>query len=108
VTLELAGFEQAIHTPPRALATMLHRSVALVHGAEDAWADPAESVLLEASLADAGTRPRRWLVAGSGHDLAEAPDDLIGQLAGDLAERIAPVELPPVLVAIEEMGDGVR
>ena len=79
-----------------------------MHGAEDAWADPDESVLLEAALADAGTRPRRWLVEGSDHDLAETSDDLIGELAGDLAARIVPVELPPVLVAIEEMGDGVR
>ena len=108
VTLELAGIEQAIHTPPRALATMLHRSVALVHGADDAWADPDESVLLDAALADAGNSPRRWLVEGSGHELAEASNDLIGELAGDLAARIVPVELPPVLVAIEEMGDGVR
>ena len=107
-TLELAGFEQAIHTPPRALATMLHRSVTLVHGADDAWADPDESVLLEASLADAGNDPRRVLVEGAGHDLAEAADDVMGELSGDLAARIVPVELPPVLVAIEEMGDGVR
>ena len=61
-----------------------------------------------AHLADAGNDPQRRLVEGSGHDLAEASDDLIGELAGDLAARIIPVELPPVLVAIEEMGDGVR
>ena len=30
----LAGVEQAIHTPALALATMLRRSVALVHGAK--------------------------------------------------------------------------
>ena len=42
------AIEQAIHTPPLALATMLHRSVTLVHGAADAWADPDESVLLAA------------------------------------------------------------
>ena len=35
-------------------------------------------------------------------------DGLIGELAADLAVRLLPVELPPVLVAIEEMGDGVR
>jgi pimeloyl-ACP methyl ester carboxylesterase len=108
VHLELSGVEQAIHTPPLALATMLHRSVSLVHGADDAWADPDESVLLEAALADGGNRPGRRLVAAAGHDLAEADDDLIGELAADLASRIAPVELPPVLMAIEEMGNGVR
>jgi hypothetical protein len=47
-------------------------------------------------------------VAGAGHDLAEADDALIGELAGDLAARIAPRELPPVLLAIEEMGGGVQ
>jgi pimeloyl-ACP methyl ester carboxylesterase len=108
LTLELAGVEQAIHTPSLALATMLHRSVALVHGADDAWADPDESVLLQAALTEAGNRPERWLVAGARHDLAQAPEALIGEVAADLAARIAPVELPPVLVAIEEMGDGVR
>jgi hypothetical protein len=108
LTLGLAGVEQAIHTPPLALATMLHRSVTLVHGAEDAWSDPGESVLLEGVLADGGNNPRRWQVDGCGHDLAEAPDGLIGELADDLVARILPVELPPVLVAIEEMGNGVR
>lgn len=108
VTLDLAGVEQAIHTPPLALATMLHRSVTLVHGAQDTWADPDESVLLESALADGGNSPRRQLAEQSGHDLAEARDDVIGDLADDLAARIVPVELPPVLVAIEEMGNGVR
>jgi pimeloyl-ACP methyl ester carboxylesterase len=106
--LELAGVEQAIHTPPLALATMLHRSVSVVHGADDAWADPDESVLLKDALADGGNQPSRWLVAGEGHDLAGADDELIGELAEDLASRILPVELPPVLVAIEEMGNDVR
>ena len=108
VTLGLAGIEQAIHTPPIALATMLHRSVALVHGAHDAWADPEESALLEAALAHGGNQPTRRAVDATGHDLAGAPGELIGEIADDLAARIAPVELPPVLVAIEEMGDGVR
>jgi pimeloyl-ACP methyl ester carboxylesterase len=108
VTLELAGVEQAIHTPPIALATMLHRSVTLVHGTDDVTADPDESLLLEAALRDAGNAPRRRQVAGVGHELAEAPDELIVEIADDLAARILPVELPPVLMAIEEMGDGVR
>jgi pimeloyl-ACP methyl ester carboxylesterase len=103
-TLSLAPFEQAIRTPPLALATMLHRSVTLVHGSADAWTDPEESTLLAASLASAGEAPRIWMIAGAGHDLAEASHDQIGELATDLAERLLPRDLPPVLVAIEEMG----
>jgi alpha-beta hydrolase superfamily lysophospholipase len=108
VNLDLAATEQAIHTPPLALASMLHRSVDLVHGDDDAWADPDESALLEAVLVEGGNRPRRRLVTAAGHDLAEASDVLIATLAADLAARLLPTELPPVLVAIEEMGDGVR
>ena len=104
VTLALAPFEQAIHTPSLALATMLHRSVSLVHGAADAWTDPEESTLLAAALAGAGNEPRTRLVPGAGHDLAEASDQLIGEIAADLAERLLPRDLPPVLLAIEEMG----
>lgn len=103
VTLALAPFEQAIHTPSLALATMLHRSVTLVHGASDGWSDPEESTLLAAALADAGNEPRTRIVAGAGHDLAEASDQLIGEIAADLAERLLPRDLPPVLLAIEEM-----
>ncbi|HEX6473907.1 MAG TPA: hypothetical protein VF114_02325, partial [Candidatus Limnocylindria bacterium] len=108
VQLALAGVEQAIHTPPLALATMLHRSVSLVHGTDDVWADPEESVLLADALAEGDNEMARRLVAGAGHDLAQAPDALIGEMAADLAARIRAVELPPVLVAIEEMTDGVR
>jgi hypothetical protein len=103
-TLALAPFEQEIRTPSLALATMLHRSVSLVHGAADAWSDPEESTLLAAALAGAGNEPRTRLVAGAGHDLAEASDQLIGEIAADLAERLLPRDLPPVLLAIEEMG----
>ncbi len=104
VTIGLAGFEQAINTPPMALATMLHRSVSLVHGAKDTWSSPDESTLLAASLAKAGDAPSVRIVAGAGHDLAEADEALIGELADDLAARLLPRELPPVLMAIEEMG----
>lgn len=104
VTLSLAPFEQAIRTPPLALATMLHRSVTLVHGSADAWSDPEESPLLAASLASGGEAPRIWTVAGAGHDLAEAGSEEIGELAAELAARLLPRELPPLLVAIEEMG----
>jgi pimeloyl-ACP methyl ester carboxylesterase len=104
VDLKLAGVEQSIHTPARALATMLHRSVTLAHGAEDRWSDPDESTLLAAALAGADNRPDQRLVPGAGHDLAEASDALIGELADDLAARLLPRELPPVLVALEEMG----
>ena len=103
VTLALAPFEQAIHTPPLALATMLHRSVALVHGEADCWADPDESKLLAAALVEAGNKPELRFVNGAGHDLAEASDELIGEVAADLAARLLPRELPPVLLAIEEM-----
>ena len=104
VTLALAPFEQAIHTPPLALATMLHRSVTLVHGGSDSWADPDESALLLAALADAGSEPRSRPSPGAGHDLAEASDEVIGEVAADLADRLLPRDLPPVLLAIEEMG----
>jgi len=108
VALGLAGVEQAIHTPALALATMLHRSVALVHGAADAWANPEESVLLAEALTAGGNEMSRRVVAGAGHDLAEVPDQVVHEIAADLAVRIRRVELPPVLVAIEEMTDGVR
>jgi alpha-beta hydrolase superfamily lysophospholipase len=108
VPLALAGIEQAIHTPPLAMATMLHRSVALVHGAEDVWSHPDESVLLAEAMAEAGNDPARRLVPGAGHDLREAPDSVVDEIAADLAARIRSVELPPVLVALEEMTDGVR
>lgn len=108
VQLQLAGIEQAIHTPGLALATMLHRSVALVHGELDAWANPDESRLLAAALAEAGNQPALTIVPQAGHDLAEGPDSEIDRLAADLAARISPAELPPVLLAIEEMDRGVR
>jgi pimeloyl-ACP methyl ester carboxylesterase len=104
VTLALGPFEQAIHTPPLALVTMLHRSVSLIHGGDDAWSDPGESTLLAASLAEGGEAPLSRVLPGAGHDLSEATDDLIGELADELAQRLLPRDLPPVLVAIEEMG----
>jgi len=107
VRLQLAGVEQAIHTPALALATMLHRSVALVHGELDAWSDPEESALHEQALRGAGNQPSRQVVAAAGHDLAEAPDAIVDEVAADLAARITPVELPPVLVALEEMDGGL-
>ena len=103
VTLGLAGWEQAIHMPPLALATMLHRETVLLHGADDAWSDPAESELLAAVLAEAGNAPERSVTPG-GHDLAEAPDDVLGAFADALHRRMQPRDLPPVLLAIEEMG----
>jgi pimeloyl-ACP methyl ester carboxylesterase len=104
VTLDLAGWDQGFHTPPIALATMLHRSVVMLHGADDAWTDPAESRLLADALRDAGNDPRLTVVDGAGHDLQESDDGVIGGIADALAARIQPRELPPVLVAIEEMG----
>lgn len=103
VRLALAGVEQAIHTPTRALVTMLHRSVALVHGERDAWSHPDESALLAETLRAAGNAPEMRLVPDADHDLAEAPEAVIDGIAADLAARLLPRELPPVLLAIEEM-----
>jgi pimeloyl-ACP methyl ester carboxylesterase len=104
VTLGLAGWDQGLHTPPIALATMLHRNVVMLHGGADAWADPNEGRLLAAALADAGNDPLLTVVDGAGHDLAEADGDVIGAFADALVSRMEPRELPPVLVAIEQMG----
>jgi len=104
VRLGLAGVEQAIHTPALALASMIHRSISLVHGQADVWADPDESDLLASVLAESGNQPSRRIVESGGHDLDEASDALIGELADDLAARLQPRDLPPVLVALEGMG----
>jgi pimeloyl-ACP methyl ester carboxylesterase len=104
VGLALAGWEQAFHTPALALATMLHRNVVLVHGATDAWTDADESRLLETVLAGAANEPVLQLVDGAGHDLAEAADEAFAEFADVVVARMQPRELPPVLVAIEEMG----
>jgi alpha-beta hydrolase superfamily lysophospholipase len=101
VELNLAAFRQAFNTPALALATMFTRSLTLVHGERDAWSHPDESALLREALGAAGSSVRSVAVAGSGHDLAEADDALIGELAADLARRLEPRELPPVLLAIE-------
>ncbi|MGH2382018.1 MAG: hypothetical protein ACRDG7_12470, partial [Candidatus Limnocylindria bacterium] len=103
-TLNLAAWEQAFHTPPLALATMLHRSVVLAHGSADAWSDPAESEILLGVLADAGNDPVLQRIDHAGHELAEADDAAIGAFAQALVARMEPRELPPVLMAIEEMG----
>jgi len=103
VSLNLAAWEQAFGTPPMALATMLHRSVSLVHGELDAWSDADESRLLEAILRSAGNDPSLRVVPGAGHDLAEADDPTVGEIARDLAVRLEPRALPPVLVALEGM-----
>ena len=104
VALNLAGWEQAIHTPALAMATMLHRSVSLIHGEGDAWSHPDESRLLEAALRGAGNEPMLRLVPGAGHDLAEASDDAIGSIAADLLDRLLPRDLPPVLLTLQELG----
>lgn len=104
VTLGLRGIEQAINTPALALATMLHRSVILVHGEADAWSHPDESRLLAAVLAGAGNQPQLRLLPGAGHDLAEADDEALADIAADLAARLEPRDLPPVLLALEDSG----
>ena len=102
VILRLSGWEQAIHTPALALATMLHRNVVIAHGTADAWSDADESRLIATVLPDA----LRLELAGAGHGLGEASDERIGELADALAARIEARDLPPVLLAIEEMGSG--
>jgi len=103
VELNLAAWEQAFRTPPLALATMLHRNVVLLHGEIDCWSDPDESLLLASVLREAGNDPVLQLIDGAGHDLVEADDAAIGAFAKALAARMQPRELPPVLMAIEEM-----
>ena len=103
VRLSLAAWEQGIHTPALALATMLHRHVVIAHGDRDAWAHPDESRILASVLAEAGNRPELQHIEGAGHDLAEADDDRIGAFADALVAGMEPRELPPVLVAIEQM-----
>jgi uncharacterized protein len=102
----LLGWGQAFATPPFALATMLHRSVALVHGGRDEWTAPDESRLLEQALVAGGNAPTRRLLPEAGHDLAEVPDGVLGELAADLAARLVPRPLPPVLTAIEQSPNG--
>lgn len=104
VELGLAGWEQAFRTPPMALATMLHRAAVVVHGTNDVWADPDESRVVDEVLRAAGNDPLLQLVDGAGHELEEADDARIAAIAGALVARMEPRELPPVLVAIEEMG----
>ena len=103
VNLNLAAWEQSIHTPSLALATMLHRDTVLAHGTADQWADSAESVLLAQVMVDAGNDPVLQLINDAGHDLEEADDAAIGAFADALAARMQPRDLPPVLMAIEEM-----
>lgn len=104
VRIGLAGTEQAIHTPALALATMLHGPIVLAHALDDAWADPDESRLLVDVLRDAGNDPVLQLVEGGGHELAATSHGAVDAFADALVARMAPRELPPVLVAIEEMG----
>jgi hypothetical protein len=102
VDLRLAAWEQAFHTPMLALVTMLHRHVVIAHGTADAWTDIDESRLLEATLRDGGNEPVLLEIAGAGHDLGDADVD---DFANALAARMEPRELPPVLVAIEQMAN---
>lgn len=104
VTLRLAAWQQAFRTPPLALATMLHRAVVLVHGTDDAWADLDETRLLEEVLRAGGNDPLTQLVDGGDHDLAGGDPGAVNAFADALAARMQPRDLPPVLLAIEEMG----
>ena len=103
VKLGLAVWEQAFRTPPLALVTMLHRNVVIAHGTDDAWADADESRLLADALREAGNDPLLQVVPGADHDLAGGPGDAVEAFADALVARMEARELPPVLVAIEEM-----
>jgi dienelactone hydrolase len=100
-TLGLAAWEQGMRIPAQALATLQSRSITIAHGADDAWVDPDEATLLEAAMHATGA-PFRILVPGAGHGLAEAPSDVIRDLAADLAARLQPRRLPTVLLAIDD------
>jgi hypothetical protein len=100
--LSLRGWEQAFHTPPRALATMLDRSVTLVQPRADETVHPDEALLLAAGLTGSGRQPPRVLAVQAAHDLAEADGQVIAEIARDFASRLAPRPLPPVLLAISE------
>ena len=104
VRLNLAAWEQGFHTPALALATMLHRSINIVHGSADVWSHPDEAKLLQVVLESAGNQPDLRLIPGAGHELAEAPDEVIAHVAEDLAGRLVQRPLPAVLLAIQEMG----
>ena len=54
-------------------------------------------------LTDAGNEPVLQLIDGAGHDLAEAEDGAVSAFAEAMVVRMRPRELPPVLMAIEEM-----
>ena len=84
---------------------MLHRSVTLVHGSADAWSDPEESRAPGRLARRApGRRPGPAGRRTPATTLRRRATELIGELADDLAARLLPRDLPPVLVAIEEMG----
>jgi alpha-beta hydrolase superfamily lysophospholipase len=104
LTLDLAPWDQGTHTPVVALATMLHRAVVVAHGTADAWVDVSESALLVDVLREGGNDPVLLTIPGVGHDLAEADDAAIASVASAMVDRLEARELPPVLLAIEEMG----
>jgi pimeloyl-ACP methyl ester carboxylesterase len=99
--LALGSWRELFDTPGVALATMVRRSTTIVHGTADDWVDADESALLAAVLEAAGNAPSRQLVQGADHDLASADEATIALIADDLAGRLVPRELPPVLIALE-------
>ncbi len=99
-TLGLALWEQLFRVQTGALATLQQRSVTVVHGADDAWVDPAEAELLAAILRDRGA-PATLLVPRAGHDLDEAPPTVFRDLASDLRARLQARRMPTVLLSLE-------
>ena len=99
--LPLGGWRELFDTPGEALATMVRRSTTIVHASGDTWVHPDESLLIAATLTAGGNAPSRQVVAGADHDLAAADDATIALIADDLAGRLVPRDLPPVLIALE-------
>ena len=105
LTLNLAGWEQGLHTPAIALATMLHRSVSLVHGAADAWSHPDEAELLRLVLEAAGNEARREVMPGRGTRARRSAARGRSPRSPATSPRASwHGSLPLVLLAIQEMG----
>jgi predicted esterase len=105
IAVPLRSLRQAIGTPPRALATMLRRSVHIVHAADDPAVSAREAEILAGVLEAAGSDVALDVVASGDHDLADLHDAAIDRIAAALAARLEPRALPPVLVALQDPPD---
>jgi alpha-beta hydrolase superfamily lysophospholipase len=99
VHLGLRGWHQLFGTPGRALASLQDRSVTVVHGSADEWVNPAEASLLTAALPQPAGPAR--LLLGADHDLDQARDADLDEIAADLASRLERRALPTHLLEID-------